>query len=414
MRSGIAPCSRKPPDKAVAIAATASPSWTPCTSSPTPTAPVTGACSRYPTPGCANWAAHHGWRWTRRGTSGRPSACGARTTTSTTGRTANERPTPRRRPAPERTAAARRSHPGGPLGLNPQPSTLDRSVEEVPRPREVHRHARLLRRLDDQLVADRTAGLDHGLDAGRGQDLQAVREREERVRGGVRAPRPLLAGPLDRELRGVDAVDLAHADADRGAVLGEQDRVGLDRPAGLPGEGELGQLVGGQRLAGRQRPVRRVVAVGLEPVGDLEQRAAVDRLDLDRVRPGAPAALQHADVLLLGEGLEGAVLVVGRDDDLGEDLRDLLRHLLGHRAVDGDHSAERGQRVAGVRLAVRLGDVRADRDAARVGVLDDRDARLGVVVRGTAGGVRVRVVVVRHLLAVQLLGLGEAAPVPST
>ena len=52
--------------------------------------------------------------------------------------------------------------------------------------------------------------------------------------------------------------------------------------AGPPGEGELGQLVGGQRLAGREGPVRRVVALGLEAVGDLEQRAAVDRLDLDR------------------------------------------------------------------------------------------------------------------------------------
>lgn len=62
-----------------------------------------------------------------------------------------------------------------------------------------------------------------------------------------------------------------------------------------------------------------------------------------------------------------------------------------------------------MRLAVRLGDVRRDRDPARVGVLDDRDAGVLVVVRGTARGIRVRVVVVRHLLAVQLLGLGQAA-----
>src|SRR5690606_13954447 len=47
--------------------------------------------------------------------------------------------------------------------------------------------------------------------------------------------------------------------------------------------------------------------------------------------------------------------------------------------------------------------------AAGVGVLDDRDGRLGVVVRGAPGGVGVDVVVVAHLLAVQLLGRGEPA-----
>ena len=108
------------------------------------------------------------------------------------------------------------------------------------------------------------------------------------------------------------------------------------------------------------------------------------------------------------EHLDGAVLVAGRDDHLGEDLGDLLGHLDRHRAVGRDHAAERGDRVARVRLAVRLGDVGADRDAARVGVLDDRDRRLVEVVRRAAGGVGVDVVVVGHLLAVQLLGLRQA------
>ena len=50
-----------------------------------------------------------------------------------------------------------------------------------------------------------------------------------------------------------------------------------------------------------------------------------------------------------------------------------------------------------------------DRDAARVGVLDDRHRRRVEVVRGPTGGVGVHVVVVGHLLAVQLLRRREPA-----
>ena len=52
-----------------------------------------------------------------------------------------------------------------------------------------------------------------------------------------------------------------------------------------------------------------------------------------------------------------------------------------------------------------------DGDAAGVGVLDDRDARGAEVVRGTQCGIGVDVVVVAHLLAVQLLGRGQATRV---
>jgi len=78
-------------------------------------------------------------------------------------------------------------------------------------------------------------------------------------------------------------------------------------------------------------------------------------------------------------------------------------------SVHRDDAAERRQRVALVRLAVRLGDVLTDRDAARVGVLDDRAGRLvAVVVRRAVGRVRVEEVVVGHLLAAEQLALGQA------
>ena len=108
-------------------------------------------------------------------------------------------------------------------------------------------------------------------------------------------------------------------------------------------------------------------------------------------------------------------LEVGRDDDLGEDVPQVLGHLQGDRAVGRDHAAERRDRVALVRAQVRAGDRvervrRGDGDAARVGVLDDRDGGLDHVERGAQRGIRVDVVVVRHLLALQLRGLRDAVP----
>jgi len=60
-----------------------------------------------------------------------------------------------------------------------------------------------------------------------------------------------------------------------------------------------------------------------------------------------------------------------------------------------------------MRPRVRLCDVGPDGDPARVGVLDDRHRRLVEVGGRAPGGVGVDVVVVRHRLAVQLLGLRE-------
>jgi hypothetical protein len=115
----------------------------------------------------------------------------------------------------------------------------------------------------------------------------------------------------------------------------------------------------------------------------------------------------------LGEDLQRLRLEVGGDDDLGEDVTEVLGHLQGDRAVGCDHAAERRDRVALVRAQMRRGDGvervgRRDRDAARVGVLDDRHRGLDHVERRAQGRIGVDVVVVRHLLALQLLGLGDA------
>src|SRR4051794_9489818 len=55
---------------------------------------------------------------------------------------------------------------------------------EAPGPGKVQRAPPPLRRLDDEVAPPRPAGLDDSTDARLGQDLEAVREREERVTGG--------------------------------------------------------------------------------------------------------------------------------------------------------------------------------------------------------------------------------------
>ena len=103
----------------------------------------------------------------------------------------------------------------------------------------------------------------------------------------------------------------------------------------------------------------------------------------------------------------------GATIDLGEDVAEVLRHLERDGAVRGDDAAERRDRVALVRAQVGARDRvegvgRGDGDAARVRVLDDRDRGLDHVERGAQRGIRVDVVVVRHLLALQLGRLGDA------
>src|SRR5699024_207934 len=82
-----------------------------------------------------------------------------------------------------------------------------------------------------------------------------------------------------------------------------------------------------------------------------------------------------------------AVGVSGGDDHLGEHAGDLFGHFYRDLGVGRDHAAEGGDRVAGVRLGVCLGDRGAHGDAARVGVFDDgHGGRLALGVGGAPGG----------------------------
>ena len=56
-------------------------------------------------------------------------------------------------------------------------------MPKMPDPGEHHRHAVFVRGSDHLFVAHRAARLDNGGDAGAGRSVDAIPEREERIRG---------------------------------------------------------------------------------------------------------------------------------------------------------------------------------------------------------------------------------------
>src|SRR5690606_3493600 len=144
--------------------------------------------------------------------------------------------------------------PPGPREPGPAgPGEWPPSVLEVPLPGEDHGEALLVRGLDDLLVADRAAGLDHRGRARRRGGVEAVAEREERIRRARptdRAARRLLGGDAPR----VPAVLLPRADADGLAVLHQHDRVRGDPRDEAPRELEVEPLLLGRVALGDHTP----------------------------------------------------------------------------------------------------------------------------------------------------------------
>ena len=86
----------------------------------------------------------------------------------------------------------------------------------------------------------------HGRHPRRCQDFEPIGEWEKCIRGGHGSHGPLLIareriGALHCQFGCIHPVDLPHAHAHGGAILGEQNRVGFDRPHGPPGKLQLPQ-----------------------------------------------------------------------------------------------------------------------------------------------------------------------------
>ena len=280
-----------------------------------------------------------------------------------------------------------------------------RSVEEVAGAGEV------------QGDAGRRGGGDHLLVAHRSARLRRPRGRRRRSAPRARpangkyasdaAPSPArpFAGPGHREPGGVDPVHLAHADADRGAVAGQQDRVGLGRPDRPPGEGRSASTLGGTGS-----PVASVHCAGSSPGASIRSgvctsSAAGDLPELHRGRT-PPGATRTRRFFLRGQDLHRPVRIGRSHDDLGEHGRDLPGHLGGHRTLAAitPPNAETGSQAWALRWASAMSAPTAMPQGLACLMMATAARRS----RGTTPGrVGVDVVVVRHLLAAQLFGLGQ-------
>ena len=247
----------------------------------------------------------------------------------------------------------------------------------------------------------------------RGKHVHVVAEREERVAcAGKAALLHALAlaevlGALAGQQRGIHAVGLTRAHANAGLALGDQDGVGLNALADLPGKLELGHLGVGGLAVGGERKGRGVLG---HVVDLLDQHAAVDGAQLHLGAVVHAAGRQHAQVGALGHALERIIGVARGDDDLNELLvlvGEMFNQLIGNLAVAGDDAAEGALGVAGEGAVVGGRDVLGNGRAAGVLMLEDHAGRLVELANQVPSGIGVQIVVVAERLALNLLGAHE-------
>ena len=173
--------------------------------------------------------------------------------------------------------------------------------------------------VDDFLVAEGAGDGDDGTDAGVEGGLGAVGEGEEGVGGEVGAAGG-VAGLFGGVPDGVDAVDLAAAQADEAFVPDQHDGVGFDVADDLEAETKLVEVV--RRWLGLADHAH--CEIGRRgAVGSLDEVAAVDAPDVGGLemkgRAGDGRGPAHdAEVLAAAEASKGGGFVVGGDDDVVE------------------------------------------------------------------------------------------------
>ena len=182
-----------------------------------------------------------------------------------------------------------------------------------------------------------------------------------------------VAGPPDGDLDRDLAARLARADADRGAIAREDDRVRADVADRAPREEQVGQLL--ERRAALRDDLEPA-AVEPELVQALDEQAAGDALEVEAGDAVVAHALgrvgrdrQQLEAGLAAQDADRRLAEPGRDDRLVRVGRDLARRRAVELPVDADDPAERRDRIGlegvpvGLDQLVVRGEARPDRCA---------------------------------------------------
>src|ERR1700730_7759560 len=204
------------------------------------------------------------------------------------------------------------------------------------------------------------------------------------------APTPMVA-PARANTMALDFTNLHTAQANR--------RSASSAPAGLRGVGTAGAL------ACRQA----------RPIARLRQQSSADAAQLKFTAgdEGRLPGQQHPHVRLAGQHARGRGVHGGcgqHFDELALDNRG--RGGCVELAVEGDDAAVRGGRIGTVGSLVGVEGWCRQRRPAGVGVLDDDTGGLREQAHALDGGIRVRNVVVRKVLALQDARTGHACTAP--
>ncbi len=242
-----------------------------------------------------------------------------------------------------------------------------------------------------------------------GGDIETVAEREKRVGRHHRA-RDLSPSSLAfMAAMRLDTTRLIWPAPTpmRHALFDVDDGVGFDVLAHLPCKQQVGKFLFRRQALGHDAQIAFADATF---VARLHEQATIDAaVFMPKAGRGEPASHQHADVFLARADLERVGVDFGRNDQLDElTLDDGARRVRIERTVERDDAAECRRRVRAIRTIVRSERVTGDGDAAGIRMLHDHARGLVELSHAFECGIAIGDVVVRELLALQLLRGADA------
>ena len=278
-------------------------------------------------------------------------------------------------------------------------------MPKVARAGEDHRHVALVGGGNDFFVADRAAWLNGTGGAGIGGGDEAVGKWEKRIARDRATPERQsgLGRFPDGNARRVHPGHLTRAYPERPIGSGIDDGVRLYVLDDAPAENHRGhfflrRLAPGHHFCGQtDQLLARILVLDEQAAG--HGADVLHRLLVRRRRQGA----DQPEILLFLEKGARLGLKLWRDDHFAKNFADRFREGFVDRAVANDDAAERGLFVGRERFFPRLAQVGVAADAARVGVFQNRDGRLGEFGDEISRRADVQNVVKRKFLPVQFL-----------